>query len=166
MTTDEALQHANTLTMGHTFQVYDLGWRQALAILADEIERNMRGETICVKCGLRQNPVGDDNRNLHECLRRLSYKKDKHVQEATMSQIDPLENHIINCNYCGKEQIVVHPRWSSRPHHRLRCPICTGVMVPTRWECEPEQNDEGMDEEGWIFGWMCDCTAKHRNSAE
>lgn len=61
------------------------------------------------------------------------------------------ENHIIDCNYCGKQQIIVHP--TSMPKHKVFCPICRTQMIPTRW-----QTDDGA----FLFGWSCGCNEDSR----
>ena len=65
-----------------------------------------------------------------------------------------MENHIIKCNYCHQEQIIVHP--TETPKHKVFCPICRTQMVPSRVECE--------DGSGWMFGWLCACNEEMRGA--
>lgn len=63
MTTDQAIELADEWIRGVTFHHGSEGWRIACKLLADEVRRLRRGESICTKCGLRQDAepqiVGD-----------------------------------------------------------------------------------------------------------
>lgn len=54
MTIDEALAFADEWSIGLTLHEDARGWRVVCMLLAEEVRRNRRGESICIKCGLRQ----------------------------------------------------------------------------------------------------------------
>jgi len=49
-------------------------------------------------------------------------------------------------------------RYSCEAEKMPKCPICGGLLLPTRFEC--------VDGSGWIYGWGCDCTEVLRNDYE
>jgi hypothetical protein len=54
MTVDEALAFADEWSRGMTIHAGSQGWRLVCMLLAEEVRMRRKGESICIKCGLRQ----------------------------------------------------------------------------------------------------------------
>ena len=57
MTIDEALEFADEWSRGMTLREDSQGWRVVCMLLAEEVRMRMKGQCICIKCGLRQEGV-------------------------------------------------------------------------------------------------------------